>query len=76
MVSVLVAPAILTASTGLIPGSLPLLGLPEERAGLIVAASILLGLAGRQHFPFPVGAPLSEFETIAERYPVYRIDRA
>ena len=30
--------------------------------------------SGRQHFPLPVGAPLSDFEAIAGRYPVYRID--
>jgi len=31
-------------------------------------------LSGRQHFPLPVGSPLSDFETIVEDYPVYRID--
>jgi hypothetical protein len=30
--------------------------------------------SGRHHFPVAVGAPLSEFEAIALRYPVYRID--
>jgi len=31
-------------------------------------------LSGREHFPLPVDAPLSDFGAIAERYPVYRID--
>ncbi len=30
--------------------------------------------SGRHHFPVAAGAPLSEFEAIAERYPVHRID--
>jgi len=37
---------------------------------------VRIALSGRQHFPLPVGAPLSDFEAIAERYPVYRIDPA
>jgi hypothetical protein len=35
---------------------------------------VRIASSGRQHFPLAVGAPLSEFEAIAERYPVYRID--
>lgn len=30
--------------------------------------------SGRQHFPVSVDATLSEFDTIAKDYPVYRID--
>jgi hypothetical protein len=30
--------------------------------------------SGRQHFPLGLGAPLSDFEAISGRYPVYRID--
>lgn len=30
--------------------------------------------AGRSHFPISKDAPLSEFERIAARYPVFRID--
>jgi hypothetical protein len=35
---------------------------------------VRLAPGGRQHFPLPTGTPLSDFEAIAERYPVYRID--
>jgi len=49
--------------------------LPAERAP-ILREYVRVATSGRQHFPLPVGAPLSEFETIAERYPVYRIDLA
>src|SRR5262249_14145957 len=46
---------------------------PEQRAP-IPRGYGRLAPGGRQHFPLPVGAPLSDFEAIAERYPVYRID--
>jgi len=47
---------------------------PEERAP-ILREYVRVASSGRQHFPVAVDAPLSEFQTIAERYPVYRIDR-
>jgi hypothetical protein len=37
---------------------------------------VRIASSGRQHFPVAVGAALSEFQIIAERYPVYRIDPA
>jgi len=46
---------------------------PEERAP-ILQEYVRIASSGRQHFPLPVGAPLSDFEAIAGRYPVYRID--
>jgi F420H(2)-dependent quinone reductase len=46
---------------------------PEQRAP-ILREYVRIASSGRQHFPLPVGAPLSEFAAIAERYPVYRID--
>lgn len=46
---------------------------PEERAP-ILREYVRIAPSGRQHFPLPVGAPLSDFAAIAERYPVYRID--
>ena len=46
---------------------------PEQRAP-ILREYVRIATSGRQHFPLAVGAPLSDFETIAERYPVYRID--
>jgi hypothetical protein len=48
---------------------------PENRAP-ILRTYVRIAPSGRQHFPLAVGAPLSEFEEIAERYPVYRIDVA
>src|SRR5262245_46156118 len=46
---------------------------PEERAP-ILREYVRIASSGRQHFPLPVGAPLSDFAAIAGRYPVYRID--
>jgi len=46
---------------------------PAERAP-ILREYVRVATSGRHHFPVAVGAPLSEFQTIAERYPVYRID--
>ena len=46
---------------------------PEQRAP-VLREYVRIAPSGRQHFPLPVGAPLSAFEAIAERYPVYRID--
>ena len=45
----------------------------EERAP-ILREYVRIASSGRRHFPLRVGAPLSDFEGIAERYPVYRID--
>ena len=47
--------------------------LPEQRAP-ILREYVRIAPSGRQHFPLAVGAPLSDFEAIAGRYPVYRID--
>jgi hypothetical protein len=46
---------------------------PEQRAPLL-RENGRIAVSGRQHFPLPAGAPLSDFEAIAGRYPVYRID--
>jgi deazaflavin-dependent oxidoreductase (nitroreductase family) len=46
---------------------------PDQRA-TILREYVRIAPSGRQHFPLPVGAPLADFEAIAERYPVYRID--
>jgi deazaflavin-dependent oxidoreductase (nitroreductase family) len=46
--------------------------LPAERAP-ILREYVRIATSGRTHFPLPVDAPLSEFEAIAEQYPVYRI---
>lgn len=46
---------------------------PEQRAP-ILREYVRIAPSGRQHFPLPVGAPLSEFEAIASHYPTYRIE--
>jgi len=46
---------------------------PDERAR-ILSEYVRVATLGRHHLPVAVGAPLSEFQRIAERYPVYRID--
>jgi hypothetical protein len=51
-----------------------LVPVPPERRAPILREYVRIASSGRQHFPLPVGASLSEFQTIAERYPVYRID--
>ena len=53
-----------------------LVAVPSEQRAPILREYVRIALSGRQHFPLPVGAPLSDFEAIAERYPVYRIDPA
>jgi deazaflavin-dependent oxidoreductase (nitroreductase family) len=45
----------------------------EQRAP-ILREYVRIATSGRQHFPVPVGAPLSEFAAVAELYPVYRMD--
>jgi deazaflavin-dependent oxidoreductase (nitroreductase family) len=51
-----------------------LVPVPPERRAPILREYVRIAPGGRQHFPLPTGAPLSDFEAIAERYPVYRID--
>jgi deazaflavin-dependent oxidoreductase (nitroreductase family) len=46
---------------------------PEQRAP-ILHEYVRIAPSGRQHFPIGVDAPLTDFEAIAERYPVYRVD--
>jgi hypothetical protein len=48
---------------------------PVERAP-ILGEYVRVATSGRHHIPVAVGAPLSEFQAVAERYPVYRIDPA
>jgi deazaflavin-dependent oxidoreductase (nitroreductase family) len=51
-----------------------LVGVPPGERAPILREYVRVATSGRHHLPVAVGAPLSEFETIAERYPVYRID--
>lgn len=53
-----------------------LVAVPTEERAPVLREYVRIATSGRTHFPLPVGAPLSEFEAIAERYPVYRIDPA
>jgi hypothetical protein len=46
---------------------------PRDRPP-VLREYVRIAPGGRRHFPLPVGAPLAEFEKIAESYPVYRID--
>lgn len=48
---------------------------PDERAP-ILKEYVRVATSGRKHFPLAIDAPLSEFQNIADRYPVYRIDPA
>ena len=51
-----------------------LVSVPPEHRAPILREYVRIASSGRQHFPLPVGAPLSDFEAIAGHYPVYRID--
>ncbi len=53
-----------------------LVAVPPEHRAPILREYVRIALSGRQHFPVSVDAALSDFEAIAERYPVYRIDPA
>ena len=58
------------------PRSVHLVPVPAAERAPILREYVRAATNGRAHFPLPVGAPLSEFEAIAERYPVYRIEPA
>jgi hypothetical protein len=53
-----------------------LVAVPPDQRAPILREYVRIASSGRQHFPLPapVGAPLPDFEAIAGRYPVYRID--
>jgi deazaflavin-dependent oxidoreductase (nitroreductase family) len=51
-----------------------LVSVPPELRAPILREYVRVAISGRTHFPVRVGAPLSEFEAMAARYPVYRID--
>src|SRR5262249_32457793 len=51
-----------------------LVGVPPAARAPILREYVRVATSGRHHLPVAVGAPLSEFQSIAERYPVYRID--
>jgi deazaflavin-dependent oxidoreductase (nitroreductase family) len=51
-----------------------LVGVPPAERAPVLSEYVRVATSGRRHFPVALGAPLSEFQMIAERYPVYRID--
>jgi hypothetical protein len=51
-----------------------LVAVPREQRAPILREYVRIAPGGRLHFPLPVGAPLSDFNAIADRYPVYRIE--
>jgi hypothetical protein len=51
-----------------------LVEVPTPERPPILSEYVRVATSGRNHLPVPVGAPLTEFEAIAERYPVFRID--
>jgi deazaflavin-dependent oxidoreductase (nitroreductase family) len=51
-----------------------LVEVPSSERPPILAEYVRVATSGRNHLPVAVGAPLSEFEQIADRYPVFRID--
>ena len=53
-----------------------LVSVPPEGRAPVLREYVRAAPSGRHHFPVAPGAPLSDFEAIAERYPVYRIDPA
>jgi deazaflavin-dependent oxidoreductase (nitroreductase family) len=51
-----------------------LVGVPPAERAPILSEYVRVATSGRHHLPVAVGAPLSEFQAIVDRYPVYRID--
>jgi len=54
--------------------SVHLVAVPPVQRAPILSEYVRVATSGRNHLPVAVGAPLSEFQAIAERYPVYRIE--
>lgn len=53
-----------------------LVPIPTEKRAQVLREYVRIAPGGRPHFPVRVGAPLADFEKIAEGYPVFRIDPA
>jgi hypothetical protein len=51
-----------------------LMTVPSEQRAPVLREYVRIASSGRRHFPISVGAPLSDFDAVAARYPVYRID--
>jgi deazaflavin-dependent oxidoreductase (nitroreductase family) len=50
-----------------------LVPVPRGQRAPILRQYVRIAKSGRRHFPVDVEAPLSDFEAIADRYPVYQI---
>lgn len=50
-----------------------LVPVPVEERAPVIQEYVRIAQSGRKHFPVGVGAPLADFEAIADRYPVFRI---
>lgn len=49
---------------------------PVQQRAAVIREYLRVAHSGRRHFPLGPDAPLSEYESIADRYPVFRIDPA
>jgi deazaflavin-dependent oxidoreductase (nitroreductase family) len=56
------------------PQRVHLLTVPPAQRAPVLREYVRVATSGRHHLPVAVDAPLSEFEAIADRYPVYRIE--
>ena len=51
-----------------------LVEIPAAERAPVLQEYVRVAISGRRHFPVAPGAPLAEFDAIAEHYPVFRID--
>ena len=54
--------------------SVRLVAVPVSERAPVLTEDVRIALSGRRHFPVAPGAPLSELDAIADRYPVLRVD--
>ena len=51
-----------------------LVNVPPAARAPVLREYVRIATSGRTHFPVAAGAPLADYQAIAGRYPVYRID--
>jgi deazaflavin-dependent oxidoreductase (nitroreductase family) len=56
-------------------GPVRLVEVPEGERAPVLQRYVEKVPGGRPHLSVPVGAPLSRFEAVADRYPVFRVER-
>ena len=54
--------------------SVRLAEIPASHRAPVLKEYVRIARSGRRHFPVAPGAPLSEFDAVADRYPVFRIE--